>query len=241
MNNNIHSITIIMPAFNEEKNLEKSVLHTFNTFRSLNLDFEIIIIDDYSHDRTPKIADTLADSHENINVFHHNENQGIGGSFKTGIAHAIKDYIMFVPIDNPLDTEDMEAYLPRMGIVDIVVGSRTERVGYSRAGHFASFFYNRILVPLLFNIGLSDVNWIQIYRRKHFTDGTLDFQDKSFFFLVEILVKAKRARLIIAEVPARMKKRLYGRPTHSNPFIMMRALAAMFKFFWIIHRREDEK
>lgn len=223
---------MIMPAYNEAHSLENTVLHTMKTFELLDLDFEIIIIDDNSSDRTGDIAKMLASSYNYVSCFRHKENQGSGEAFRTGIAHATKKYLIFVPVDNPLDTEDMEAYLPRMGVCDIVAGCRVERVGYSGFFRFASFVYNRILIPLLFNIGLSDVGWIQVYRRELFTNGTIHFNKSRIFWLVEILVQARKKRLIIAEVPARMKKRLHGKPTIVRPYIIAETLFNMIKFFW---------
>ena len=92
------------------------------------------------------------------------------------------------------------------------------------------------MIPLLFNIGISDVNWIQVYRRSHFINGTLSIGDSKIFFLVEILVKAKQNKLIIAEIPSKMRRRLYGMPTCSRFSVMWRTFWDAIKFFWQIHR-----
>ncbi|MCK5161504.1 MAG: glycosyltransferase family 2 protein [Candidatus Aureabacteria bacterium] len=240
MTNSRYSVSVVIPAHNEEKILENAVLHTMKTFQSLNLDFEMIIVDDRSTDKTGQIADSIASCYPNIYCFHHGTNQGSGGAFRTGIAHAVKKYVMFVPVDNPLDIEDMEAYLPRMNVCDIVVGYRVERLGYSGFARFASFVYNRILIPLLFNIGLTDVNWIQVYRRNLFSSGTIRFDNSRFFYLVEILVKARRQGLIIAEVPARMKRRMYGRATNTRFSVIARTIYDMLKFFWEIREKNKK-
>ncbi len=232
------SISIIIPAYNEDCSLEKAVTHTCESFRFLGLNFEIIIVDDYSKDRTGEIADRLATGTPNIVALHHERNTGIGGAFRTGIGRATKDFVIFVPVDNPLDTDDIEAYLKSMQVCDIVVGSRAERVGYTPFAYWASFTYNRILVPLLFNIGVSDVNWIQVYRRTLFSDRIIEFSNNNIFFLVEILVQAKRKHLIIAEVPAKMKKRIYGKPTCARPSTILATIIDMLKFFRKIHGKD---
>lgn len=234
------SISVIMPAFNEEHNLEKSVLHTLETFQSMNFDFETIIVNDNSLDRTGEIAEKIASTNKHVRAIHHKKNQGIGRAFQTGIDYATKEYIIFVPVDNPMDIEDMHAYIPWLNICDIVVGSRVERVGYSRVARFASFVYNRILVPIFFNVGISDVNWIQIYRRDLFTNGIIKFNPTRFFFLVEILAEARRHQLIIVEVPSKMKKRLRGRPTVTNLFIILEALYDMMRYFVKIKKRREK-
>ena len=111
-------------------------------------------------------------------------------------------------------------------------------MGYSPFAQFASFTYYRILVPLLFNIGISDVNWIQAYRRNLFTSGILRFSISRVFFFVEILVRARRKQLIIAEVPSRMRRRMHGRPTVTRLPIIFGILRDMLSFFWEI-RKDD--
>lgn len=238
MNNTKKSISVIMPAFNEEHSLEKAALHTLDTFRSMDFDFEMIIVNDSSLDRTGEIAEKIASTNKNVRVIHHKKNKGIGGAFRTGIDYATKEHIIFVPVDSPIDIEDMHAYIPWLDICDIVVGSRVERVGYGRVARFASFVYNKILVPVFFNISISDVNWIQIYRRSLFTDGNIKFNPTKIFFLVEILVQARRNQLIMVEVPAKMKKRIRGKPTSANFFIILETFCDMMKFFWKIRKEE---
>jgi glycosyltransferase involved in cell wall biosynthesis len=232
------NISVIIAAYNEEQGVEISVLSTRQTFHDLGLDYEIIVVDDCSQDRTPRIIEDISRRYPEIKYIRHEKNVGSGCAFKTGIAHATKEYVIFVPVDNPLDPADIQAYLPRMAVCDIIVGSRRDRVGYSRFARFASFMYNRIFVPLLFNVGVDDVNWIQVYRRRLFTDGIIVFGGDRFFWLVEILVQAKRNLLIVAEVPARMKKRTYGRATSTRLTVMLEALWHMLSFWYKIWKED---
>ena len=235
------SISVIMPAYNEEACIEEAVEQNIRTFSSLIPDFEILVVNDKSTDRSGEIAEAIAKRYENVFCYHHDANQGVGGSFQTGISHATKEYVIFVPFDNPLLPEDLEAYLPLMGVCDIVVGFRAERVGYSSLARFASFVYNRILTPLIFNIGIADVNWIQAYRRNLFTDQIISFHNSRIFFLVEILVQARRSNLIIAEVPAKMAKRYHGLPTNSRFSTMWNTFWDMILFFRKIRKADKKK
>ncbi len=233
-----NGISVIIPAYNEEPDLEAMVRKTLTTFQKSGVDTEIIIVNDRSSDATGEIADRLAACLPEVRAVHHAVNCGAGQAFKTGIDQADKEFVMFVPVDNPLDTEDLEAYLTRLPICDVVVGVRVERVGYPTLGRFASFVYNRIMVPLLFNIGVSDVNWIQAYRRSLFSEDILKFANTRIFFLVEILVRARMNRLIVSEVPARMKKRLHGRPTCLKIGVITQTFRDMLNFWHQVYLKE---
>ena len=229
-------ISIIVPAFNEEQGLEKAVEQTLQTFSDMGLEHECIIVDDGSTDGTWAVAQSLDARFAQVRAVSNGDNKGIGYSFRRGIEGATQEFVVFVPVDNPLEPDDVEAYLGRMDVCDIVVGCRAERVGYSQFGLFASFVYNRIMVPLLFNLGISDVNWIQFYRRALFEDGTLAFESDRIFFLVEILVQARRKGLIIAEVPAKMRRRMYGKATCARFSTMAKTFFEMVRYFIKLQR-----
>ena len=131
----------------------------------------------------------------------------------------------------PLTPEDLKPYLSRVGVCDIVVGVRVKRIGYTVFARFASFCYNRIMIPLFFNIGISDANWIQVYRRHYFEDGTLNIGKTKIFFLVELLIQARRNNLIIVEIPSGMNRRLYGIPTCTRFSVMWATFWDAIKFF----------
>lgn len=233
-----NSISVIIPSYNEGESLRDAVLTNLETFRGMGFDFELILVDDNSTDQSPAIARELAASHPEVTALRHSVNKGAGGAFRTGIAAASKEFVIFAPVDNPLQVEDMDAYVPRMAVSDVIVGRRNERVGYSRLARFASYVYNRILVALLFNLGVDDVNWIQVYRRSLFEDKILRFDSDRLFFLVEILVHARRNRLVVTEVPARMRKRIHGRATCTRPKIILKTFVEMVTFFCKLKREE---
>ncbi len=231
MNDQPISISVVMPAYNEEMSIVDAVKQNIETFSSQNLDYEIVIIDDNSTDRSWEIIKELAEKNPEVFCYHHEKNLGPGGALQTGVTKAKKEYIIFVPFDNPLTIDDLKSYIPRLGICDVVVGVRAERVGYNFFAKVASFLYNRIMIPLLFNIGVSDVNWIQVYRRHYFEDGTLNIGKTKIFFLVELLIQARRNNLIIAEIPSGMKRRLYGIPTCTRFSVMWATFWDAIKFF----------
>src|SRR3954453_14282256 len=95
-------------------------------------DYELLIIDDASTDRTPELADKLAAADRHVRVIHHDRNRKLGGSIKTGFANARGNLVLYSDADLPFD---MEAELPRAVRllreyeVDMVSAYRFDRTG----------------------------------------------------------------------------------------------------------------
>jgi glycosyltransferase involved in cell wall biosynthesis len=220
-----------MPAYNEEPGLESAVLECLETCRKAGLVFEFIIVNDCSKDRTGEIANRLAENHPEVRVCHHEVNKGAGAGIRTGLQAAGMEYLIFIPVDNPLSPEDLAPYLPHLGQADIIAGIREQRVGYPLLARVGSFIYSRILIPLLFRLRVKDPNWIQVYRRSIFSEQGIRIDYDGMFFPVAILIQAQRKGLVIVSVPARMKLRLHGKATCFRFTAVWKAFKDMMDFY----------
>src|SRR4030043_242488 len=90
------SITIMVPAYNEEKNLEKAVAKYNRVARQFFKDYEILIFDDGSADKTGVIADRIASKNQRVRVTHNKKNVGLGYNYRTGFRLAKKNYDGYV-------------------------------------------------------------------------------------------------------------------------------------------------
>src|SRR3989304_3176579 len=117
--------------------------------------FEIIIVDDCSRDRTGQIADQLAAAHPEIRVVHNAKNMGSGAGLMVGVSVAQYELVTHNAIDYPFDLRDLAKMLPLLKEADVVVAARTQRAGYSLYRKFVSFV-NVTLLNLLFGMKLKD-------------------------------------------------------------------------------------
>jgi len=226
------SLSVVMPVFNEAGQLDITIAKTVSSLNMLGIEYEIVIVNDASRDNTPAIAQAQTRKYVNIRVVHHQFNQGIGRAFRTGVENARLDYVILIPADNPPQPEDIQPFVDKMGQYDIVAGVRERREGYTPLMAVLSFTYNRIFIPLLFQLNLKDVNWIQAYRRSIFDAGKIRIEYPGIFFFVEVLVKARRLGFTVIEVPSRMKKRVYGRPTISRLSVLLKIFRDAVVFFF---------
>lgn len=117
----IKTLSVIIPAFNEEPNLELAI-NEVSDFLSKNvLDFEIIVINDGSIDRTEEIANKYLDK---IRYFKNEENMGKGYTVKRGVYLAKKEKILFLDADLSTPVSDVLKLYQYVDSHDIIVGSR---------------------------------------------------------------------------------------------------------------------
>lgn len=116
------SLTVIIPAFNEEKNLRQTVDGLIPHVSKEFPEYEIIIFNDDSSDKTGEIADDLKKKYPQIvRVVHNSENRGLGYNYKSGLKLAQKKYVIMCPGDNENSPESIIEICRFRGKADIVI------------------------------------------------------------------------------------------------------------------------
>lgn len=115
------SITIIIPAYNEELNLADTIDSINVAVAGRELDVEIIIVNDGSQDNTGQVADSLALNDPRIRPLHQLKNQGLGNAYFTGVKAASKDYVVLIPGDNECGADTLIPLLDVLGESDIII------------------------------------------------------------------------------------------------------------------------
>ncbi len=129
------SITILFPAFNEEQ----IIGNTIRQVKELYPDFEILVIDDGSTDKTMQVAMDAG-----ANVWPHPYNIGNGAAIKTGLRVAKGEWIIMMDSDGQHDPRDIEKLLKYKDTYDMVVGARSRDSETSMHRDFANTLYNKI-------------------------------------------------------------------------------------------------
>src|SRR5262245_33591610 len=116
------TISAVLPAYNEEENIETATKRVADVLGSLCVrDWEVIVVDDGSIDRTAQIADRLAaEDPTHIRIFHHNPNRGYAEALKTGFTNARYQLIFYTDSDNQFDVREITNLLPLIENADIV-------------------------------------------------------------------------------------------------------------------------
>src|SRR5256886_12043775 len=120
-------ISAVMPAYNEEANLEQSVGRMATALQTFTRGFEIIVVDDGSQDGTAALLDRLKAAHPNLRVIRHPVNRGYGAALRSGFEAARFAWIFVMDADNQFDPEEVDLLLAHAADADIVAGYRKHR------------------------------------------------------------------------------------------------------------------
>ena len=226
-------VSVVVPAYNEELLLRETVESVSDALAAMSIRASIIIVNDGSIDRSGEIADTLAREREEV-IALHQENTGIGGALRAGIAAANGRYLLVWPADMPCCEDDLRPFLDVPGDPDVIVGCRKKRIGYNPIMHFNAWIYP-FLVKWMFGLRLRDVNWISLYRTRMAKE--IQITQNGIPMLTEILVRIRDLGGSFLEVEVDMKPREGGVASASRFKVMWRTLAGLFSF-WKLWRKE---
>lgn len=199
-------ISIVIPAFNEEKRISLS-LETISEFlKGFKEDTEIIIVDDGSWDATPKILEDFKPK-MNLKILTHKTNRGKGAAIKTGIGGAQGERILFTDIDLSVPIETLVSFNEALkDDIDIVIGSREHPDSQIEIKQFwlrelAGYSFT-ILTNAILQVGVSDFTCgFKLFRkeaaRKIFASQTIN----RWAFDAETMFLAKKYEFEIKEMP----------------------------------------
>lgn len=227
------SITIAIPAYNEEENLEWVVKDALKTLPKYFDDWEIVIVDDGSTDRTGQLADQLAKKHKQVRVVHQ-PNGGYSKAMLTGIRAAKKEFVAYMPADGQFLVRDMENCFKIMKQNDLVLGYRGGRPDYNIYRLILSYGY-LILLWLLFGITYKDVGWVNIWRTREVQNLKIN-DTRGIFLLTEIVVKFKKRGLRISEARSYYRPRKAGEVKNAKLKVVIDTFLNALKLKWQLLR-----
>lgn len=212
------TISIVMPAFNESEHIVKNLQEVVDTFGSFEYDFEVIVVDDGSHDNTYLHAARVLLKHpERVRIVRYDQNQGKGNALIAGSTYAKGDYIVFLDADMDLHPSQLPLFFAIMESenADAVIGSKRHplsKVNYPlirriySAGYFA-------MVRLLFGLPLRDTQTgLKVFKAQVLRDVFPRVLAKRFAFDIEVLTNVHRLGYKISDAPVTLEfQRSYSR------------------------------
>ena len=224
------SLTIFFPAYNEEDNIQSATEEAVRVAESSPYigEYEILIINDGSSDRTKEIAESLALRYRAVRVINHAHNRGYGAALKTGVLSAQMDYVFFTDADLQFDIAELQNLLIHAPRFDAVIGYRAPR--RDPAMRLMNAWGWNKLNRLLFGLTVRDIDCaFKLFRRDQIQAITL--HSYGAMVSAEMLIKLTRNGARIKEVPVSHMPRVAGSPTGAKPSVILRAFREMARLY----------
>lgn len=220
-------VSVVLPAYNEEAVIAQTVARCVETLTTIAPDFEVIIVDDGSRDRTGSIADALTAADARIRVVHNQPNRGYGGALLAGFAAASKPLTFFMDADGQFDIGDLARLLPlcEQGY-QAVLGYRRHRQDHV-IRRLNAFGWST-LVALLLGLRVRDIDCaFKLY------DTTLvrafAVESEGAMINTEMLTKLTKLGIPYAQVPVHHYPRLHGKATGAQLRVIVHAFGELFR------------
>lgn len=200
-------LSVIIPAYNEEGRIEKTLLDIYDYMKNQPYNWEIIVVDDGSKDKTAEIAEELRLKIPNLKIIANGKNRGKGFSVRRGLIYAAGEYRLFTDADNSTSIREIEKFIPCFGEYDIIIGSRTAdgakiAVSQPLIRIILGKFYGWLSAVVVGRLGIKDTQCgFKTFSAKAVENIVPQCRIDGWSFDIEILALAKKTGLKIKEVP----------------------------------------
>lgn len=225
----IEQLSVFFPAYNEEKNIKDTVEKALKILPQIASKYEIIIVDDGSTDKTPEIADKIAQEKEFVKVVHHRPNRGYGAALKSGFAKSKYSWVAFTDADGQFDFSEIEKFLPLTEKADLILGYRLRRADsiFRRFGTFVWLLIARVL----FGLDVKDYSCgFKLIKRNVF-EAVQPLEGEEKVTQIEFLVKAKRQGFKFVEVGVHHYPRKFGQQTGASLKVVAKSIVDLLKLW----------
>lgn len=202
------SLSICVPAYNEEESLKRTIEELISHLKSVGIDFEILLINDGSTDSTLLIAEELCKANPEIKIFSHGKNSGIGVCFRTALNNATRPYFTWFPADGENFPDELINSIKFLNEKVIVTSHHLGCDPRPLVRKIISRFYTSVL-NLRFNLNINYYNGLTIFPTSVLKDMRL--KCKGFGIFAESIIKILRAGYKIIELNYPLKKRKAGK------------------------------
>jgi len=225
----VKEISVFFPAYNEEKNIKNTVLKAVEVLSQIAENWEIIVVDDGSTDKTAEVSKKLSQKDSRIKVVSHPENRGYGSALKTGFEKSQYSWVAFTDADGQFDFSEIKKFLPYTDKADVILGYRK-----NRADSFFRKLYTfgwKAIARLLLGLRVRDYSCAFKLIKKEVYEKVKPLETEEKVTQIEFLVKASLFGFVFAEVGVTHYPREFGQQTGANLKVVLKSLFDLFKLW----------
>ncbi len=221
-------LSVFLPSHNEEGNVQRVVEGFLAVLPRFAGQFEVIVVDDGSRDRTGEIADRLAAANAHVIVVHHPLNRGYGAAVISGVRAATQPYVLLADGDGQFDPADIGLLAARVPEYDVVVGRRIHRADpLIRRINGAAW---TTLVRILFGLSIHDIDCgFKLFKRDYL--DRIELHAQGAMISTELMARIAGLGARITEVAVRHLPRVAGEQTGARLHVILRAFRELFRLY----------
>jgi glycosyltransferase involved in cell wall biosynthesis len=221
-----HSISVVLPAFNEAETLPLTVADAIAHLDRLTSTYEIVVVNDGSTDNTHAVAQSLCAENCHVRLISHASNRGYGAAVRSGFSAARCDLIFLTDADGQFSFEPLSEFLDCIENFDAVIGRRAQRADAWHRSLISAI--GNWIARKSFKLRARDINCaFKLIRRD--TLRTLSLKSDGAMISAELLACATHASCRIRELPVPHRIRAHGSATGARPAVIWRTVVEFIR------------
>jgi glycosyltransferase involved in cell wall biosynthesis len=201
------SVSIVIPAYNEEDIIKTSINVVDLLVSKYINNFEIVVVNDGSKDKTAEVVANIAKKNKRVKLISHTKNEGLGKTFRDGLAAATKMYVTGYPADNDQSPTILTDLIKNRKKADLVSSFVTNAYTRTPVRRFISEFYIFVM-NIIFGLNIKYYNGYFICKRELLENTHLI--SRGFTIFSEIKVRLIKKGVSFTEIPYETRPRTEG-------------------------------
>lgn len=219
----LKSLSCFFPAYNEEANLPRLLDEVVSTLPRFAEQWEAVIVDDGSTDRTAAIVSEFSTAHPEVRLVRHEQNRGYGEALRTGFRSCTGDAVFFTDADLQFRLEDLERLVPAFANADVVIGYRIKRRDPWHRLFVAGVYH--LVLRVVFRLDVHDVDCaFKLFRRPVVDAFADELRSRSAFISPELVIRSRRAGFRLVEVGVPHYPRVAGAAGGASAKVILRTI-----------------
>jgi len=222
-------VSLILPCHNEAENIQAVIEEAKEALGKIAQQYEIIIVDDGSSDRTPELVRNLIRTDPQLRMIQHQSNLGYGSALRTGFKNARLRWIFFTDADRQFRVGELEKFIPYLEKSRMVVGYREDRADATHRRIYGRIF--SWLVNFLFGLKIKDVNCAFKVFTREIIEGE-ELISPGALINAELFILVKRKGIEPIQLAVSHFPRKAGKQSGGSRKVIVRALWELLQLYF---------
>lgn len=228
MSYHIKSLSVVLPAYNEEAIIEETIDKVFEYLNNRFTQFEVVVVEDGSIDKTLSIIELLLKKYSQLKLIKHEKNMGYGEALRSGFNASRMEWVLLMDSDGQFDIRVLDSFLPFAENNDVVAGYRDNRA--DSWWRLVLTWGYMLLINFLFKLKLRDIGCaFKLFRRSVWERVCPIKSSDHKIFSVEWMWKTRKLGVKIRELPVKHYPRVGGKPTGARLDVVWAMVRELFR------------